>query len=63
MDNLELKPCPFCGEKARIEKHSFSWSPNKYGVKCCFCGAGTYPFYYTPKEAAGAWNRRSGDER
>ena len=55
---IELKKCPFCGGKARMEEHIFYGLPNSYGVKCCACFAKTNQFYDTPKEAVEAWNKR-----
>lgn len=48
-----LKPCPFCGGKARLKSsHGFN------NVSCGNCGA-EYPVSFdTRKEAAAAWNNR-----
>ena len=54
----ELKPCPFCGAKARrlfpydIERKKKARS----GIKCNKCNA--YMEYANYKAAAKAWNRR-----
>lgn len=60
----ELKPCPFCGGKAKMEKHSF-WSDttnaftnHTYGVQCSKCFAQMRQFYVSEKQAARDWNRR-----
>lgn len=52
---IELKPCPFCGGKARIfEMRTMSW------VKCANCGCET-ALLDTIKEAVATWNRRVND--
>ena len=52
-DFIDLKPCPFCGGKARLKSsHGFN------NVSCGNCGA-EYPVSFdTRKEAAAAWNTR-----
>ena len=53
----ELKPCPFCGQRARMSK---SLGGEAWWVDCR-CGAkGTMT--RTETEAAAAWNHRSPDE-
>lgn len=65
--NIELKPCPFCGGKARIRK----WKRDGYVVRCKDCGAQGTPFYIcewhdtkyiAQGKAAEAWNRRENSE-
>lgn len=48
-DDIELKPCPFCGEMA-------FWDSEFSGIYCK-CGA-EFTFFKTDKEAAERWNTR-----
>lgn len=55
-----LKPCPFCGGKAKIRGEKY-WRPRvSRNVICtkCFSNSG---WFDTEEEAAEAWNRRIGD--
>lgn len=59
----ELKPCPFCGGKARIE--DISTEDEKYYMMQCTndeCGASAcFGDHSTSKsKAIAAWNRRAG---
>ena len=63
---IELKPCPFCGGKARIRKVC----KLVYAVRCADCGAtgtsfGVKPWHSTKFIAQGhaikAWERRVSD--
>lgn len=55
MKNTELKPCPFCGGKAYIDKVTDDY-PN-YVVRCCDCRCSTR--WAQPSDvAAEIWNRR-----
>ena len=61
MDEIKLKPCPFCGgEAAAIWNGAFNegnyWV--RYRGRCWECGAET-PIYESEKEAKEAWNRRA----
>ena len=51
----KLKPCPYCGGKAKEEEIGGDWY-----IVCedCQSSTKTYP---TPKEAMEAWNRRRGE--
>ena len=58
----ELKPCPFCGSKAKIYQ-LFNWN---FYVACtnheCGCTLDCCGYAYgTEEEAAEAWNRRTAD--
>lgn len=65
---MEIKPCPFCGEEARINKYSETGGHGECDtivvVKCTLCGAempGNLDEYYEPdiiKKAIMAWNKR-----
>lgn len=72
MDDVKLKPCPFCGGKAslKFEDGKFGWPPDLNYVKCVECGARGSVYYsdlrdelYKAKLAIAAWNRRSTDEQ
>ena len=55
----ELKPCPFCGGKACLQRGIYvnkEWH-NDFIVFCDKCEVGTVP-YNTMAEAIKAWNRR-----
>lgn len=54
MNEIKLKPCPFCGGEAKIIS-----GPGKCAVTCKKCDAMT-PSTYTASGAAKAWNRRKG---
>lgn len=59
MSNIKLKPCPFCGSAARMRGHIGYYvdcSNNEYFV------SNTLVYFETEKEAAEAWNRRTGNE-
>ena len=51
----ELKPCPFCGEKAELLGFTRLW------VQCTQCAAQTRLYVYMDA-AEEAWNRRVGDD-
>ena len=58
MKETELKPCPFCGGEAKLEKADMGcWK-----IKCtkCPCDFGRY-WYLRKRDAKKAWNRRATD--
>ena len=59
---VELKPCPFCGCKARSKTHiSGKWKKtNWFYVVCSACGSRT-SISDVKEEAEEAWNRRAED--
>jgi len=53
--SVELKPCPFCGGKAKLKGVEDHW------VRCKGDNCLVYPetaCYDTAREAIAAWNRR-----
>jgi hypothetical protein len=62
MDEEELKPCPFCGGKAKF----YEKPVGKYIVVCTECGACNvkkgewdgFSFYTSIPDAKKAWNQR-----
>lgn len=62
----KLKPCPFCGSKAKMERtpinHYYYYNPYYYvictNLECDATVGGLQP---TEEEAAAAWNRRDGE--
>lgn len=61
---IELKPCLFCGSKAKIVPYdSIRFFENiLYRVKCTKCYASNFKLLPTQEQAAEAWNRRANDE-
>lgn len=58
----ELKPCPFCGGKPRVQEHRYVGYASTFGVVCLDCCCETRPFFDTEEEAIKAWNRRVENE-
>lgn len=62
MKNIELKPCPFCGEKAELSSGRVNGNDASY-VYCTRCGSRGESFWVSPNYASAekaieAWNRR-----
>lgn len=53
----ELKPCPFCGGEADIDKYGWGWNVRCLDPKCHFHIV-PMPAHETEKEAIEAWNTR-----
>lgn len=58
-----LKPCPFCGGEACVQRHEFIGYTDTFGVVCLDCCAETRQFFTDKKTAERAWNRRAKNER
>lgn len=63
---IKLKPCPFCGGKARLlSEMRFGKQKKVWFVVCGGIGCGVMPETIdadTPQEAAELWNRRAGED-
>lgn len=63
MNEVKLKPCPFCGSKqigVMVHDEFYPNLPLMYGVTCYDCQAGSCQFFRTTEEAIEAWNKRVG---
>ncbi|MDE7104660.1 MAG: Lar family restriction alleviation protein [Ruminococcus sp.] len=60
MNEIKLKPCPFCGREA-ILKEKVSKDEIRYYVLCGKCMSKSHMFV-TEKDAVDAWNRRAKNE-
>lgn len=59
MDEVKLKPCPFCGGEADCNNDGFMQGGNKkWAVECINCGV-VSSFFDSRYDAAEAWNRRA----
>ena len=65
MCRVDLKPCPFCGGKARIRKYVdiafLVHKSNCYMAQCDNCGCGT-SYESSEAHAEATWNRRAPSE-
>ena len=64
MKETELKPCPFCGSRANIDKHISKGLFNTeqfYNASCYLSGARTR-LVLTEEDAKELWNRRAGND-
>ena len=58
MKDVELKPCPFCGADARVNRVPYNGRTHYY-VECSNgCVEQIFPFM-TEEEAIEEWNRRA----
>lgn len=57
----ELKPCPFCGGEASVEKTPGAASPVMFSVGCLDESCIGFPTikFQTRKDAIDSWNRRA----
>lgn len=63
-DEIEIKPCPFCGGEAKLESNDYGGKP-LWTVRCRWAGGGVYVATIdadTPQKAAELWNRRAGED-
>ena len=58
MSEIKLKPCPFCGGEARINK-GHSRLAEWYTVSCSKCHVTQTVRYIKPEKAIEAWNTRA----
>lgn len=64
MGEIKLKPCPFCGGKAKFalgERYREEHKQSNDWIECSSCSVET-AYFDTPEEAAEAWNKRAGQE-
>ena len=57
--NYNLKPCPFCGAKAKVKKVG-----NQYTIKClhdkdCFANILEFDILQTKEQAISGWNNQN----
>ena len=61
MDEIKLKPCPFCGGKAKVVSDTY-WGTERFRVRCStdgFCAVNPVTCYFDSEMAAViAWNKR-----
>lgn len=59
----QLKPCPFCGGKARIKHLYISDEPSHSRIECSKCHIKTdfYLYEYGERNVIRVWNRRDCD--
>ena len=59
----KLKPCPFCGGKARTRHLYLADEPTHTKVECSTCHIGTdyYLYEYNDRRVAKVWNTRVKD--
>lgn len=63
---IELKPCPFCGGKAKLSNYISETEPRvMFWVDCTLCRVGTRISIGEDhrEEPIAAWNRRVNDEQ
>lgn len=63
MVDINLKPCPFCGGKAKMKEHLHTDGSKEYTVECAlefkFCPVIPMSWAYdTEQEVADTWNKR-----
>jgi Lar family restriction alleviation protein len=67
-NNIELKPCPFCGYMPQVYSYDYKLPSGKvyarqWAVECSYHECQAQPsvdwHYTTRKEAVEAWNRRA----
>lgn len=57
----KLKPCPFCGGKAKVVSHPIAQKQSQYSVHCQ-CGA-RFLFRDRKYKAVNAWNTRTQNDK
>lgn len=62
-NGIELKPCPFCGGRAKITEAQIKTAHGlHYAVRCTRCKASISPGYDDVSKAVDAWNIRRGED-
>ena len=62
MNEVELKPCPFCGEKRKRNLIGNNFMGEYRAEHFCKCFTILGKFYKTEQQAIEAWNRRVSNE-
>ena len=62
MPSPKLKPCPFCGGRAKRETARGFVVPPMHIVRCTKCGCMTTWMREDWRNAVSVWNRRAGEE-
>lgn len=59
MKRLKLKPCPFCGRKAKLKHY-----PHGHCVSCDWKACPVFPEIWSSKleDCIAGWNRRVGEK-
>ena len=64
MDEIKLKPCPFCAGKANLMSVQEPWvGARRCYVTCAVCGVEMPRIARSKEEAALVWNRRADNEQ
>ena len=63
MNNIKLKPCPFCGSEVKIVTVKEDARTVGYSFMCVHDCSNTYLNYADREEAIEAWNKRNSDEK
>jgi Lar family restriction alleviation protein len=59
MEELKLKPCPFCGSDAEVITRNYYGLRDSFLVECASCGVATPEFDDSVDDATDAWNCRA----
>lgn len=53
---MEIKPCPFCGGESKVYRRGSAIL--RWYAMCVTCSASSDEDYWSPEDAADAWNQR-----
>lgn len=57
-NDMEIKPCPFCGGKAIVEDCGTCGDTGRYFVRCSKCDISQDALWATKQTAVKRWNKR-----